>query len=97
MTRLGRARRRLQAGPYPFRVDLLPPPEGFSDTVEDEIVRFLERRADAFDIGGQIATGDEFLRYCFTRRIDAEAFQKHFASAAEKAVMREFFPRPEKI
>jgi len=97
MTRLGRARRRPQTGPYPFQVDLLPPPDGFSDAVEDEIIRFLERRDDAFDIRRPIATDHEFLRYCFTCRLDAEAFQKQFAPAAEKAVLREFFSRPEKI
>lgn len=97
MTRLGRARGRLQAGAYPFRVDLLPPSQGFTDSVEDEIIHFLERRTDTWDVWRLIATGDEFLRYCFTRRVDAEAFQKHFAPAAEKAVLREFFPSPEKI
>jgi hypothetical protein len=97
MSRAGRARGRPQTGPYPFRVDLVPPLEGFNDAVEEEIIRFLERRAGAFDIWGQIATGDDFLRYCFMRRIDAEAFQKQFAQAAEKAVLREVFPRPEKI
>jgi hypothetical protein len=97
MSRLGRAQGRPQAGPYPFRVDLVPPSEGFNVAVEGEIIRFLERRAGTFDIWGQIATGDEFLRYCFTHRTDAEAFQKQFAPAAEKAVLREAFPRPEKI
>ncbi len=97
MSRLARARGRSQTGPCPFRVDLVPPPKGFNEAVEEEIVRFLERRAGAFDIWGQIATGDEFLRYCFTHRTDAEAFQKRFAPAAEKAVLREVFPRPEKI
>jgi hypothetical protein len=97
MSRLGRVRGRPQAGPYPFRVDLVPPPEGFDDAVEEEIIRFLERRAGAFDVWGQIATGDEFLRYCFTQRTDAEAFQRQFLPAAEKAVLREVFARPEKI
>jgi hypothetical protein len=97
MSRVGRARGRLQTGPHPFRVDLVPPLDGFNDTVEEEIIRFLERRAGAFNIWGQIATGDEFLRYCFMRRTDAEAFQKQFAQAAEKAVLQEVFPRPEKI
>jgi hypothetical protein len=93
--RLGRARGR--QGLYPFRVDLHPPPGGFDDAVEDRIIRFLERRAGTFDIWGQIATGGDFLRYCFTHRTDAEAFQMQFAATAEKAVFREVFPRPEKI
>ena len=97
MSRLGRARGRPHAGPYPFRVDLFPPPEGFNDEVEEEIIRFLERRVGAFDIWGQIATGDDFLRYCFRQRTDAEAFQRQFLPVAEKAVFREVFARPEKI
>lgn len=97
MSRLDRARGRPQAGAHPFRVDLLPPPEGFSDTVDEEIIRFLERRAGAFDVWSRIATGGDFLRYCFMHRIDAETFQRRFAPDAEKAVLHEFFPRPEKI
>jgi hypothetical protein len=97
MSRLGRARGRPQAGPYPFRVDLIPPSEGFADAVEEEILRFLERRAGMFDVFGQIATGGEFVRYCFALRTDAEAFQRQFTMAAEKAVLREYFPRPERI
>ena len=97
MSRLGRARGQPQAGPYPFRVDLIPPSEGFDDAVEEEIIRFLERRAGRFDVWGMIATGDEFIRYGFALRIDAEAFQRQFAPVAEKAVLREYFPRPERI
>jgi hypothetical protein len=97
MRRLGRVRGRPHTGPYPFRVDLLPPPEGFDGGVEDDITRFLDRHAGAFDVWGSIATGGEFLRYCFVHRVDAEAFQMRFAPAAEKAVLREVFPRPEKI
>jgi hypothetical protein len=97
MSRVGRVRGRPQADPYPFRVDLMPPPEGFDDTVEDDIIRFLERRAGAFDIWGEIATGSEFVRYCFARHIVAEAFHRQFAPAAEKAVLREVFPRLERI
>jgi hypothetical protein len=97
MSHLGRVRGRPSAGPFPFRVDLMPPPEGFSGAVEEEIVRFLERRTGAFDVLGRIATGDDFLRYCFSRHTDAEAFHRQFSSAAEKAVFREVFLRPEKI
>jgi hypothetical protein len=97
MGRLDRARGRPHAGPYPFRVDLLPPSGGFNDAVEEEIIKFLERCTGAFDVWGQIATGDESLRYFFARRADAEAFQRKFMPAAVKAVFREVFPRPEKI
>ena len=97
MSRLGRVRGRPQAGPYPFRVDLLPPPEGFEEAVENDILRFLESRAGTFDVWGRIATGGEFLRYCFARHSDAETFQRQFAGVAEKAVFREVFSTPEKI
>jgi len=88
MSRLGRARGRPQAGTYPYRVDLIPPLEGFDDVVEEEIIQFLERRAGAFDVCGQIANGDAFIRYCFTHQADAEAFHARFASAAEKAILK---------
>jgi hypothetical protein len=97
MRRLGRARGRPHGSAYPFRVDLLPPPEGLDGDVEDDIIRFLLPRAGVFDVWGSIATGGEFLRYCFTHRVDAEAFQMRFAPAVEKAVFCEVFPRPEKI
>jgi hypothetical protein len=97
MSRMGRARGRPPAGPVPFRVDLIPLPGGFSDDVEEEIIRFLESRAGAFDILGQIATGGDFLRYCFSQRADAEAFQRQFLPMAEKAIYCEAFVRPEKV
>jgi hypothetical protein len=97
MGRLGRVRGRPQARPFPFRVDLIPPPEGFDAAVEDDMIRFLERRAGTFDIWGEIATGGGFLRYCFALHADAVAFQRQFAPVAEKAVYREVFARPEKI
>jgi hypothetical protein len=97
ISQLGRARGQPHAGLYPFRVDLLPPPGGFDAAIEAEIMGFLDRRTGAFVVWGTIATGGDFLRYCFARHIDAEAFQAQFAPAAEKAVFREVFPRPEKI
>ncbi|HKD29499.1 MAG TPA: hypothetical protein VKC66_26775 [Xanthobacteraceae bacterium] len=89
ISRLRRARGRPQAGPYPYQVDLIPPLGGFGDRVEEEIIQFLERRAGTFDIRGQIANGDAFIRYCFTHRTDAEAFHAQFAAAAEKAILKE--------
>jgi hypothetical protein len=88
MSRLGRARGRPQAGTYPYQVDLFPPLGGLSDVAEEEIVQFLERRAGTFDVRGQIANGDAFIRYCFTHLADAEAFHAQFASAAEKAILK---------
>ena len=88
MSRLRRAKGRPQAGAYPYQVDLIPPLEGFDDIVEEEIIRFLERRAGTFDVYGQIANGDAFTRYRFARLADAEAFHAQFASSAEKAVFK---------
>jgi hypothetical protein len=95
MSRLGRARGRPQAGTYPYQVDLIPPPEGFDSSVEEEIIQFLERRAGTFDVRGQIANGDAFIRYCFTHLADAEAFHAQFASAAEKAILKKLPEKPE--
>jgi hypothetical protein len=94
MSRLGRAKGRPEAGTYPYHVDLIPPLEGFADIVEEEIIQFLERRAGTFDVCGQIATGDAFIRYCFTHLADAEAFHTQFASAAEKAIFKKAVGKP---
>jgi hypothetical protein len=88
MNRLRRAKGRSEAGAYPYQVDLIPPLEGFDDLVEEEIIRFLEGRSGTFDVYGQIANGDEFIRYRFARLADAEAFHAQFASSAEKAVFK---------
>lgn len=88
MNRLRRAKGRPQAGAYPYQVDLVPPLEGFDDIVEEEIIQFLERRAGTFDVYGQIANGDAFIRYRFARLADAEAFHARFAPSAEKAVLK---------
>jgi hypothetical protein len=88
MSRLGRARGRPQADAYPYQVDLAPPLEGFDDSVEEDMIRFLEHRAGTFDVRGQIANGGAFIRYCFTHLADAEAFHARFASVAEKAVLK---------
>ncbi len=94
MSRLGRARGRPGAGTYPYHVDLIPPPEGFDDSIEEEIIQFLERRAGAFDVRGQIANGDAFIGDCFAHLADAEAFQAQFAFAAEKAIFKKIVRKP---
>jgi hypothetical protein len=88
MNRLRRAKGRPQAGGYPYQVDLIPPVEGFDDIVEEEILQFLEPRAGTFDVHGQIANGDAFIRYRFATLADAEAFHARFARAAEKAIFK---------
>ena len=72
----------------PHCVDLIPPLEGFPDSVEEEIIQFLVTRPGAFDLHGEIANGDAFIRYCFEHAADAEAFHARFAAVAEKAVLK---------
>jgi hypothetical protein len=69
-------------------VDLTPPAEGFSDEVEEQIIRFLECRSGTFDLYGEIATGDAYIRYCFAQSADANAFHGRFAPAAKKAIIK---------
>ncbi len=88
MNRLRRAKGRPGTGAYPYQVDLIPPLEDFDDMVEEEIVRFLEHRAGTFDVYGQIANGDAFIRYRFAHLADAEAFHARFAPLAEKAIFK---------
>ena len=89
MSRLDRARGRPEAGTkFPHCVDLFPPLEGFDAAVEEQMLQFLELRAGTFDVYGQIANGDAFIRYCFSHAADAEAFHAQFASAAEKAILK---------
>jgi hypothetical protein len=48
---------------------------------------FLERCSGTFDLHGEIANADAFIRYCFEHAADAEAFHAQFAPAAEKAIL----------
>jgi len=52
------------------------------------IIQFLERCSGTFDLYGEIANVDAFIRYCFEHEADAEAFHVHFAPAAEKAIFK---------
>jgi hypothetical protein len=71
--------------PYRHHVDLVPPFAGFDESVEEEIMQFLEQRAGTFDLYGEIESGDAFIRYCFASVEDATAFHGRFAAAAESA------------
>jgi hypothetical protein len=73
---------------YTYCVDLIPPPEGFSDEVDEEIIEFVERHSGSFDLRGEITDRDAFVRYCFELAADAEAFHERFARAAEKAILK---------
>jgi hypothetical protein len=57
---------RAQSGTkYSYCVDLIPPPEGFSDEVDEEIIAFVEQCSGTFDLCGEITDRDAFIRYCF--------------------------------
>src|SRR5215831_6609567 len=73
---------------YRYCVDLVPPPEGFSDEVDEEIIEFVERCSGTFDLCGEITDRDAFIRYCFEQAADAEAFHDRFARAAKKAILK---------
>jgi hypothetical protein len=49
---------------------------------------FLESRIGSFDMYVELADGEPFIRYCFEREADAEAFHALFASVAEKAIYK---------
>jgi hypothetical protein len=70
---------------YPHYVDLVPQLAGFDESVEEEMIEFLEQRVGTFDLYGEIESGDAFVRYCFARAEDARAFHSRFAVAAHKA------------
>ena len=70
---------------YPHHVDLVPPLAGFDESVEEEMIEFLEQRVGTFDLYGEIESGDAFVRYCFARVEDAQAFHSRFAAAAHRA------------
>jgi hypothetical protein len=70
---------------YPHHVDLVPPLAGFDETVEEEMIEFLEQRVGTFDLYGEIESGDAFVRYCFAKAEDARTFHSRFAAAAHKA------------
>jgi hypothetical protein len=73
---------------YRYCVDLIPPPEGFPDEVDEEIIEFVERCSGTFDLCGEITDRDAVIRYCFEQAADAEAFHDRFARAAEKAILK---------
>jgi hypothetical protein len=48
----------------------------------------LESRIGAFDLFVEVENGEPFIRYCFEREADAEAFHALFGPAADKAVFK---------
>ena len=63
----------------------MPPFARFDESVEEEMIEFLEQRVGTFDLYGEVESGDAFVRYCFARIEDAQAFHSRFAAAAHKA------------
>jgi hypothetical protein len=59
---------------FPYHVDVVPPPMGYSRSEEEEIMEFLESRIGTFDLFGVIADGMPFVRYCFLHAADGQAF-----------------------
>jgi hypothetical protein len=55
MNRPSDATWRAQSGAtYRYCVDVIPPPEGFWDEVDEEIIEFVERCSGTFDLCGEI-------------------------------------------
>lgn len=73
---------------FPHHVDVVPPPYGYSQREEEDIMNFLESRVGMFDLFGAIADGRPFIRYCFEHASDAEAFRARFNSVEETATLR---------
>ena len=67
---------------FPHFVDLVPPEDGFSETVEDQIERFLEPLCGLHVLIVDLRHDDLIERYCFAREKDAAAFRAAFAGAA---------------
>jgi hypothetical protein len=61
---------------FPYHVDVVPPPTGYSRSEEEEIREFLASRIGTFDLFGEIADGAPFVRYCFLHAADAQAFRE---------------------
>jgi len=89
VSRLERERWRQEiSAKFPYHVDVVPPPMGYSRREEEEIMDFLESRIGTFDLFGAIADGTPFIRYCFEHAADAQAFREQFDLAGETATLR---------
>lgn len=89
MSRVDREKWRQEiSAKFPHHVDVVPPPDGYSRSAEEEIMNFLESRVGTFDLFGAIADGTPFIRYCFKHATDAHAFRERFGPAVETATLR---------
>ena len=73
---------------FPNFVDLVPPEDGFTEAVEDEIARFLEPLKGKYDQFIDLRGEQLSVRYCFAQKQDAEAFHAAFAGAALRSRFR---------
>jgi hypothetical protein len=70
---------------FPHSVDLAPPEGGFSDEVENTIVRFLTPLYGTYDLYADLQGNDPCIHYCFAQEQDAVAFHAAFAGMALKS------------
>jgi hypothetical protein len=70
---------------FPHCVELAPPEDGFSDEVEDTIVRFLAPLYGTYDLYADLQGDEPCIRYCFAQEQDAAAFQAALAGMALKS------------
>ena len=70
---------------FPHCVDLAPPEGGFSDEVEDTIVRFLTPLYGTYDLYADLQGDEPCIHYCFAQEQDAAAFHAAFAGMALKS------------
>jgi hypothetical protein len=88
MNRPSDATWRAQSGAtYRYCVDVIPPPEGFWDEVDEEIIEFVERCSGTFDLCGEIT---DRMRSSATFRAGRRrgGLADRFARAAEKAILK---------
>lgn len=70
---------------FPHCVELAPPEDGFSDEVEDTIVRFLTPLYGTYDLYADLQGDEPCIRYCFAQEQDAVAFHAAFTGMALKS------------
>jgi hypothetical protein len=73
---------------FPHSVDLVPPEDGFSEAVEQQIVQFLVPLFGRYELYADVQGKDPFIRYCFARGQDAAAFRGAFAGPAVKSTLK---------
>jgi hypothetical protein len=74
---------------FPHHVDVVPPSYGYSRREEEDIMTFLESRISKFDLFGALTPdGTPFIRYCFERAADADAFRARFDLTRETSTLR---------